>query len=101
MRLQAEEVEIMCVEMYQYFQDAEQALSSNEIRTEGDASELVVYLGEIKAFLRDALVHEKETGGSRKSIRPIELLAGRCATVEERAMELRSCFSIQGESCFV
>ena len=96
--LQANEVEIMCAEMYRYFQEAGQALTARQVATCADASDLAMRLEEIGAFLREVVKQEKEKSGSRKSIQVIELLAGKCSTLEERVKELRRCFTTQGEA---
>lgn len=88
LKLNNVEIERMCREMDRYYQDAEQALCANTIKTADAARDLASTITEAHAILSDVLKDEKERGENRERVKKMEDLSARGTSLHGQVKEL-------------
>lgn len=88
--LKPEEIERMCKELDSYYQDAEQALRANQIKTFGEATGLASTIIEANTILTAILNDEKKLGVNNDRVAKMENLSEIGVKLHKRVQELRT-----------
>ena len=86
--LKPEEIERMCKELDSYYQDAEQALRANQIKTFNEAKGLASTIIEANTILTSILDDEKKLGMNKERLAKMETLSEIGARLHGRVQEL-------------